>query len=422
VTLGRSARLFVAFLLAIGTTTDWPAPAWARATEQSEEVVGRRILVMLRLPPAHYRPDSAYSGGYGDRASLAARRRIALDIARRNHLELVDSWPMPLVGVDCFVMQIRPGDTQEAVVARVARNRNVVWAEPLRLYRSFGGAPSAGDPLLPIQPAASRWQLAALHRMVTGRGVTVAVVDSRIEVGHPDLAGQFAESRDFVTGRPGSAEQHGTAVAGVIAAKADNGMGIAGIAPDARLMALRACWQTNGGPTVCDTLSLAKALHYAIDHHAQVINLSLSGPPDRLLQRLIGIALTRQTAVVASFDPSRLDGGFPASLPGVVAVATADQGLASLPSRVYGAPGNDVPTTRPGGTWDLVSGSSYAAAHISGLMALIRQTGKTTGRAALVASRGSGGVVDACATLVRTSPTCDCLCAVTRKAAEGRLR
>jgi subtilisin family serine protease len=200
----------------------------------------------------------------------------------------------------------------------------------------------------------------------------------------------------------------------VIGAKEGNGIGIAGIAPGARMMALRACWQTGSGPTLCDSLSLAKALHFAVDRNAEVINLSLSGPPNRLLQRLIAIALARKLAVVAAFDPALPRGGFPASQPGVVAVG--DQSMASLPPTVYLAPGNDVPTTEPGGKWNLVDGSSYAAAHVSGLIALVRQKG---GRA-LVASRGSGGVVDACATLVATSPACDCNCAVARQTRAAR--
>jgi subtilisin family serine protease len=155
-------------------------------------------------------------------------------------------------------------------------------------------------------------------------------------------------------------------------------------------------------------LSLAKALHFALDRKAQIINLSLSGPRDRLLQALIDLALERRTAVVAAFDPARPDGGFPASQPGVVAVA--DEALRTVPRSVYRAPGQDVPTTQPGGTWTLVNGSSYAAAHVSGLLALVRE--RRGPRAILALARdGRNGPVDACATLFATSPACDCGCA-----------
>src|SRR5205085_1842712 len=133
-------------------------------------------------------------------------------------------------------------------------------------------------------------------------------------------------------------------VAGVIAARADNGVGIVGVAPGARLMALRACWQTapDAQLTVCDTLSLARALVFAIDHRAQVLNLSLSGPPTPLLGKLIDVAMERGGVVVGAYDEALPAGGFPASHPGVIAVSDGP-----APAGVYLAPGRDVPTTEP---------------------------------------------------------------------------
>jgi subtilisin family serine protease len=287
----------------------------------------------------------------------------------------------------------------------------VMWSEPMRVYRTQGAQRVGGDPLFAAQPAASLWHLADLHRVATGRGVTVAIIDSRIEVAHPDLAGQVIANEDFVIDGAKGPELHGTGVAGVIAAKADNGIGIAGIAPGARLMALRACWQTAGGsgaPTLCDSLSLARAIHFAIERKAQIINLSLAGPADPLLDQLIRLARQRQISVVAAFDPSLPKGGFPASLPGVIAVS--DKSMAPFPAAVYDAPGREIPTTQPGGRWYLVNGSSYAAAHVSGLIALVRQFEATP---ALVAAGGTGGIIDACATLRRAAKTCVCDCGAT---------
>jgi subtilisin family serine protease len=156
---------------------------------------------------------------------------------------------------------------------------------------------------------------------------------------------------------------------------------------------------------LCESLGIARALQYAIDHNAKVINLSLSGPPGLLLGRLISIALSRNTSVVAAFDPSLPKGGFPASMPGVIAVT--DQSLQNMPRNVYGAPGRDIPTTQPGGKWYLVNGSSYSAAHVSGLIALVRE--RRSGPA-LPLIRSTSGGIDACATLLRTSAACDCDC------------
>lgn len=168
-----------------------------------------------------------------------------------------------------------------------------------------------------------------------------------------------------------------------------------------------------GGSTrsTCDSLTLAKALEFALERNAGIINLSLAGPADRLLASLIGIGLRRDVAVVAAFDPSRSGGGFPASLDGVIPVA--EESLPTVPDRVYRAPGRDVPTTEPGGRWYLVNGSSFAAAHVSGLLALARE-GRARGDPARRIARLPGGRVDACATLVRVTPDCDCSCGLAR--------
>jgi subtilisin family serine protease len=202
----------------------------------------------------------------------------------------------------------------------------------------------------------------------------------------------------------------------VIAAKSDNRLGIAGVAPGARLLGLRACWQKPGAgaSTVCDGLSLAKALYFAVQAKADVINLSLSGPDSRLLRSLIDAALQRGSVVVTAYDRGERDGGFPASVSGVIAVS--DRSLAGTPADAYIAPGRDVPTTEPGGRWFLGNGSSFSAAHVSGLAALVRQR-RPSASLILVSDRREGGTIDACATLARAANGCDCNCGGARLAA-----
>jgi hypothetical protein len=386
-------------------------PSQARhATDQ-----GRQILVMLRMPPEHYRPGSTYSGSYGSAVAQGARQRLAERIAKRHGLTLVQNWPMPLLGVDCFVMILPADIPPEAAIAQLSRDKGVAWSQPLQLYHAQ--AATTGDPLMAAQPAAAQWHLAELHRVATGRGVSVAVIDSRIDTKHPDLNGQVVLTQDFVGGRGTAPELHGTAVAGVIAAREGNGAGIAGVAPRARLIGLRACWQQTAATTLCDTLSLAKALHFAIDRRARVINLSLSGPRDLLLGRLVEAGLARGEAVVAAFDSAAPGGGFPASQPGVIAVA--NDGTAGLPARLYLAPGRDIPTTAPGGGWTLVDGTSYAAAHVSGLLALMNER-RAAGSGALIRTRG--GSLDACASLATASHSCSCECGSGRRLAADERR
>jgi hypothetical protein len=404
----RLASLLAALWLALA------GPALARGDDATAPPAAgleeRQVLVLLRLPPEHFRPDGAYGGGYGGGTGRTARRRIAERLAREHGLTLAEGWPMPLVGLDCFVMTAPPGRAPQDVAQELARDREVAWSEPMHVYRAQSAAPP-NDPLFRLQPAARDWRLADLHQISTGRNVRVAVVDSAVDVTHPDLAGRIQLSQDFVADHPGRAEQHGTGVAGVIAAVEGNRLGIAGVAPEARLMALRACWQPGeAAATVCDTLSLAKALHFAVEHDAQVINLSLAGPPDLLLGRLIDVAEQRGAVVVGAADPNLARGGFPASHPGVIAVT--DDPARAGEIAAYFAPGRDVPTTAPGGRWSLMAGSSFAAAHVSGLYALMRQRDPhERGPPSLVPAR-AGGPIDACATLLRVSAPCSaCACA-----------
>lgn len=395
--LRRARRLWLGLAVALAAAGLVRAASPDPAADPG--VTPQRVLVMLRLPPEHLRPNTEYGGSYGDGLAAGARRRIAERLARAHGLSLVDDWPMPLVGVDCFVLAVPAGQSPAVLAASLSADPAVAWSEPMNLYRGQAAA-THNDPLYPAQPAAREWRLAELHRLATGRNVRVAVIDSRVESAHPDLVGQVAVSQNFVADRSRAPEQHGTAVAGVIAAKADNGLGIAGVAPGARLMALRACWQSGPTATLCDSLSLAKAMSFAITHSAQVINLSLSGPPDILLGKLVDAAQARRIAVVGAFDRHLPGGGFPASHTGVVAVA--DEAPGAIPTGVYAAPGRDVPTTVPGGHYALVDGASFAAAHVSGLLALTREHGRVeAGQLSLISLRPGGGAIDACATLAR---------------------
>jgi hypothetical protein len=410
VTLRRAGMLLAFWALALagpaGLAAARPVPAPA-AAPASAAASTEQVLVLVRLPPAHFHPGAGYGGAYGDQGGRVAERRLADKIARAHGLSLLSDWPMPLLGLDCFVMAPPPERSAEAVAADLSRDPAVAWSQPMHQFHAEGAtsarAPGHNDPLFLAQPAAHLWRLATLHETATGRHVSVAVIDSQVDVGHPDLAGQVMVAQDFTGHAPRAPELHGTGVAGIIAARADNGVGIAGVAPQARLMALRACWQTTGG-TVCDTLTLAKALHFAIEARAQVINMSLAGPPDPLLGKLLDLALERGASVVAAYDPALPRGGFPASHAGVIEVA--DDAMAAPPPGVYSAPGRDVPTTQPGGRWSLVDGSSYAAAQVSGLVALVRERSASAAGAplVLVGARSGGGPIDACATLALATP------------------
>lgn len=385
---------------------------------QAAAPASRQVLVMLRLPPQHFNPDTAYAGRYPNDGGRAARRRTGQELARTHGLTLVDDWPMPVIGIDCYVMENDGDAPLEPVLARLSRDPRVAWAQPMNTYHGLDG----GDPLYAVQPAAKYWKLAQLHKSSTGRGVRVAVIDSGVDASHPDLSDQVQLQQNFVSSPPAAAEDHGTAVAGIIAARAGNGIGIAGVAPGAKVQALRACWAEAAGATRCNSFTLGKALNFAIMNGAKVINLSLSGPADRLLQTLLDTAAVRGMVVVGAADPQRTDGGFPASHPGVIAVAAVHR--AHAPAGTLLAPGAGIPTTMPGARWGFVSGPSYAAAHVAGLAALLAQLHPSAKAAQLrenirtVANHtavspsaiAQAGNIDACATIAHATGACACSC------------
>jgi len=375
----------------------------------------RQLLVMLRVPPQHLRPDADYGGTYRSSAGREARQRIARQIAKAHGLRLIDDWPMPALGLDCFVMEADDTATRERVVQQLAADPRIELAQPMQVFHAL----ASGDPLSATQPAVVDWHLRELHALGTGRNVKVAIVDTGVEVRHPDLRGRDIVTRNFVDAGAVPAEAHGTQVTGIIGAGSDDGVGITGVAPQAHLLALRACWPGHATDTeaVCSSFTLAKALQFVVDSHVQVLNLSLTGPRDPLLARLLDVATAQRIVIVAAVDAHGPGGGFPASHRDVMAV-TGEDGP-RLPPTALLAPDHGIPATTTGGGWTLVSGTSYAAAQVSGLVALLRELAPKASPDQLRAALAPAGLgfaprrperIDACAAVARVTQRCACDC------------
>jgi subtilisin family serine protease len=221
----------------------------------------------------------------------------------------------------------------------------------------------------PAQYALAKLRLGEAHGVATGDKVVVAVIDSGVDVDHPELAGVIAGSFDALDSKEGP-QAHGTGVAGIIAAHAR----LLGAAPKVHILAVRAFGSSQGS-----TFSILKGLDWAVAHNARVINMSFTGPPDPLLQRSLAAARRKGAILVAAAGNAgpKSPPLYPAADPGVIAVTAtdADDKLFAMANRgayvSIAAPGVDILMPSPGGNYWMSSGTSMAAAYVSGIAALI---------------------------------------------------
>lgn len=209
------------------------------------------------------------------------------------------------------------------------------------------------------------------------RNVTIAVIDSGICANHPDLQGRILPGYDFVDddNDPTDTFGHGCGVAGVIAANTNNGIGIAGIAPNVQIMPLRVLGDNGLG----SYSSIANAIIYAVDNGADIINLSLAGPTSSvILEAAVAYAVDSGVVVIAAAGNfSSPNAFYPAAYPSVIAVGSIDPGtLATSSFSNFGpdidvlAPGRDILTTNMEGGYEFASGTSFAAPIVAGITAM----------------------------------------------------
>jgi hypothetical protein len=352
------------------------------------------------LPTPGSTPRARHAGAQGYAGSTRAEA-VAAALAQDHQLQEQAFWSIAPLKLRCMLYRVAPGADRQALLARLARDSRVQLVQPLNEFQTLASpmanakAPAPGvapagpgigaptqpvlpthalpydDPYVGLQRGFISMQVAAAQRWSQGDGVRVALIDSGVDAEHPDLAGSIVKQRNFVRADhpgPGRGEQHGTEMAGIIAAVANNQKGIVGIAPQARLLALRACWPVAGGRSRCDSFSLAQALGAAIADGSDIINLSLGGPADPLLQRLLEHAMRQGTVVVAAAPAAGAENGFPSGVAGVLSVGSSDEAKAHGLS----APARDILSLAPGGGYGYVSGTSVAAAHVTGAVAVLR--------------------------------------------------
>ncbi|MFK0201306.1 type VII secretion-associated serine protease mycosin [Streptomyces lavendulae] len=236
--------------------------------------------------------------------------------------------------------------------------------------------------------ALQRLMLDALWARTKGKGVRVAVIDTGVDRANPQLSGALdpGAGRDFLDPKGGDGTNdtvgHGTKVAGLIAARPQEGTGFVGLAPEATVIPIR----QNDGQGNGNAATLAQAIDHAVAKGAQVINISqdTDAPltPDSDLGKAVQRALDAKAVVVASAGNDGLTGQkrrtYPAAFPGVLAVASSDRNneraAFSQPGDFIGvaAPGVDMVSTVPGFGQCIDNGTSFSAPYVAGVAALLR--------------------------------------------------
>jgi len=316
----------------------------------------RRLIVLaavvgawLALPAA---ADAArVAVGISPRADA---RAVATAIERRTGNEPESLKPIPALLVD-----LPDGVSLRGV-------RGVRYVEPL-VTRRLAFTPS--DPLVPKQ-----WYLgfsgfySSWITLPSFEPIPVAVIDSGVDASHPDLAGKILDKETFVGGSAKTDELgHGTFVAGLIGAGVDNGVGIAGLAPSAQLLVAKVVTKSRAIPVEAE----AKAIRWAVDNGARVINMSLGGirdplDPDRdtysrLEADAVAYAISNEVVVVAAVGNSDQAptspwkyASYPAALPHVLGVSAMSESGAiptfSNRDPIYNdlaAPGQELVSTFP---------------------------------------------------------------------------
>ncbi|WP_234318344.1 type VII secretion-associated serine protease mycosin [Streptomyces sp. NRRL S-244] len=274
------------------------------------------------------------------------------------------------------------------------------YPEPVRAQAAPLALAGAGECTFPMkkQIADRPW---ALQRLLldalwaqtkgkdkNGKPVRVAVIDTGVDRANPQLSGAIdvGAGKDFIDPKGGDGTTdtvgHGTKVAGLIAARPQEGTGFVGLAPDATIIPIR----QNDGQGKGNALSLGQAIDHAVSKGAQVINISQDTDvplnADSELGKAVQRAVDAKVVVVASAGNDGMTGEkrktYPAAFPGVLAVAASDRNneraAFSQPGDFIGvaAPGVDMVSTVPGFGQCIDNGTSFSAPYVAGLAALLR--------------------------------------------------
>jgi hypothetical protein len=305
---------------------------------------------------------------------LSNAQQIEDQVAASYNLEILQRAEVALLGrriIRCRISGNRPVNT---VLAAMQADGRISASQPNYYYRRQ--AIGQGATSTNIQYALEKLGITAAHAVATGHGSLIAIVDTGIDQSHPDLQAAVTGSFDATFSKQQVSDPHGTAVAGIITAHG----AIEGVAPEAKLLDVRVFEPEAGGTgSVATTMALLRGLQWSTDTHARIVNLSLAGPRDELMGEAIAAMIAKEIVVVAAAgnEGASAPNAFPAAFANVIAVTATDSGDALYTAANHGsyialaAPGVDIIAPALFEAYQMNSGTSFAAAHVSGVIALM---------------------------------------------------
>jgi subtilisin family serine protease len=288
-------------------------------------------------------------------------------IAQRHQMTCPETVRVRLTGHTLHRCRRLANQSVSDMITALSRER--IGSQPNYLYRGMEDQQTGGNA---EQYAPEKMGALEAHRLATGNGVIVAVIDSGVDPNHPDLAGAIADSYDAANGEP--PHPHGTGMAGAIASRGN----VMGIAPGAELLTVRA-FSANSGSAEGTTLNIIKGLDWAAEKGARIVNMSFAGPADPRLRETLAKAAAKGMVLIAAAGNAGPTSPplFPAADPAVIAVTATDASDALFSGANRGkyiavaAPGVDVLVPAPDAGYQLTTGTSVAAAEVSGVVALL---------------------------------------------------
>ncbi|ABD08242.1 Peptidase S8 and S53, subtilisin, kexin, sedolisin [Rhodopseudomonas palustris HaA2] len=300
-------------------------------------------------------------------------------LARRHRLTRVSVDTVALVGTRIGLFRINDRRSPQTVARALAADGRIRAAQANFVYTLQSDAkPAAADNSM-LYPH-GRLRLAEAHALARGRGIVVAVIDSGVDIAHPELVGALAGSFDPL-GSKEKPHQHGTGVAGAIVARAK----LTGGAPEAKILAIRAFGEGKTGSQSSTSYLILKSLDIALGHGARIVNMSFAGSQDPLIARGVAAAAARGIVMIAAAGNAgpKSPPLYPAALPGVIAVSATSPGDTLFaasnrgPQIAVAAPGVDVLLPAPDGKYEVMTGTSFSAAFVSGIAALMIERNPT---------------------------------------------